>query len=100
MTNANRHTQSTASISGSAAISAAATVFVLVGLVFQGVELGYGHIAPGQFLAIFRTRDEHLEYPLAAHEYLHAAGILPILAAAPRGLRHCHHAGHSGKPFS
>jgi hypothetical protein len=49
MTNANRHTQSTASISGSAAISAAATVFVLVGLVFQGVELGYGHIAPGNF---------------------------------------------------
>jgi hypothetical protein len=49
MTNANRHTQSTASISGSAAISAAATVFVLVGLVFQGVKLGYGHIAPGNF---------------------------------------------------
>ncbi len=49
MTNANRQTQPTASISGSAAISAAATVFVLVGLVFQGVELGYGHIAPGNF---------------------------------------------------
>ena len=49
MTNTNRHTHSTALISGSAATSAAATVFVLVGLVFQGVELGYGHIAPGNF---------------------------------------------------
>jgi hypothetical protein len=49
MTNTNRQTQSTASISGSAVMSAAATVLVLVGIVFQGAELGYGHIAPGNF---------------------------------------------------
>jgi hypothetical protein len=49
MTNTNRQTQSTASISGSAVISAAATVLVLVGIVFQGAELGYGHIATGNF---------------------------------------------------
>jgi Sec-independent protein secretion pathway component TatC len=49
MTNANRQAQSTTSISGSAAISAAATVLVLVGIVFQGAELGYGHIAPANF---------------------------------------------------
>jgi hypothetical protein len=49
MTNANRRTQATASISGSAAISAAATVLVLVGVVFQGAELGFGHLAPGNF---------------------------------------------------
>jgi len=49
MTNANRRTQATASISGSAAISAAATVLVLVGIVFQGAELGFGHIVPGNF---------------------------------------------------
>src|ERR1700733_3317041 len=48
-TNANRRAQTTASISGSAAISAAATVLVLVGIVFQGAELGFGHIAPGNF---------------------------------------------------
>jgi hypothetical protein len=48
MTNTNRQ-QSTASISGSAAISAAATVLVLVGIVFQGAELGYGHISTGNF---------------------------------------------------
>ena len=49
MTSANRRTQATASISGSAAISAAATVLVLVGIVFQGAELGFGHIVPGNF---------------------------------------------------
>ena len=49
MTNANRRTQATASISGSPAISAAATVLVLVGIVFQGAELGFGHIVPGNF---------------------------------------------------
>jgi hypothetical protein len=49
MTNTNRETQSTASISGSAVISAAATVLVLVGIVFQGSELGYGHISTGNF---------------------------------------------------
>jgi len=49
MTNANRRTQATASISGSAAISAAATVLVLVGIVFQGAELAFGHLAPGNF---------------------------------------------------
>jgi hypothetical protein len=49
MTNANRQTQSRASISGSGAISAAATVLVLVGIVFQGAELGYGHISTGNF---------------------------------------------------
>jgi hypothetical protein len=49
MTNANRQTQSSASISGSGAISAAATVLVLVGIVFQGAELGYGHISTGNF---------------------------------------------------
>jgi hypothetical protein len=49
MTNTNRETQSTASISGSAVISAAATVLVLVGIVFQGAELGYGHISTGNF---------------------------------------------------
>jgi hypothetical protein len=49
MANANRRTQATASISGSAAISAAATVLVLVGIVFQGAELAFGHIAPGNF---------------------------------------------------
>lgn len=49
MTNGNRQGQSTTSISGSAAISAAATVLVLVGIVFQGAELGYGHIAPVNF---------------------------------------------------
>jgi hypothetical protein len=49
MTNANRQAQSVASTSGSAAISAAASALVLVGIVFQGAELGYGHIAPGNF---------------------------------------------------
>jgi hypothetical protein len=49
MTNANQQAQSAASISGSAAISAAAGVLVLLGLVFQGVELGFGQIAPGNF---------------------------------------------------
>jgi hypothetical protein len=49
MTNANRQAQTAASISGSAAISAAATVLVLVGIVFQGAELGYGHISTGSF---------------------------------------------------
>ena len=49
MTNANRQAQSAASTSGSAAISAAASVLVLVGIVFQGAELGYGHIASGNF---------------------------------------------------
>jgi ABC-type multidrug transport system fused ATPase/permease subunit len=49
MANANRQTKSAASISGSAAISAAAAVLVLVGIVFQGAELGFGHIAPGNF---------------------------------------------------
>src|ERR1700735_245686 len=49
MTNANRQAQSAASISGSAAISAVATVLVLVGIVFQGAEVGYGHIVPGNF---------------------------------------------------
>ncbi|HXN99151.1 MAG TPA: hypothetical protein VN881_08760 [Candidatus Acidoferrales bacterium] len=49
MTNTNRQTQSTASTSGSAVISAAATVLVLVGIVFQGAELGYGHISAGNF---------------------------------------------------
>jgi hypothetical protein len=49
MANANRQGQSVASTSGSAAISAAASVLVLVGVVFQGAELGYGHVAPGNF---------------------------------------------------
>jgi hypothetical protein len=49
MTNTNRETRSTTSISGSAVISAAATVLVLVGIVFQGAELGYGHISTGNF---------------------------------------------------
>ena len=49
MANANRQAQSVASTSGSAAISAAASVLVLVGVVFQGAELGYGHIAPANF---------------------------------------------------
>ena len=49
MANANRQAQSAASTSGSAAISAAASVLVLVGIVFQGAELGYGHIASGNF---------------------------------------------------
>jgi hypothetical protein len=49
MANANRQAQSAASTSGSAAISAAASVLVLVGIVFQGAELGYGHIAPANF---------------------------------------------------
>jgi hypothetical protein len=49
MTNTNRQTQSTVSTSGSAVISAAATVLVLVGIVFQGAELGYGHISTGNF---------------------------------------------------
>ena len=49
MTNANRQAHSVASTSGSAAISAAASALVLVGIVFQGAELGYGHIAPGNF---------------------------------------------------
>jgi ABC-type multidrug transport system fused ATPase/permease subunit len=49
MTNANRQTQSAASTSGSAAISAAASVLVLVGIVLQGAELGYGHISSGNF---------------------------------------------------
>ena len=49
MTNTNRQAQSTASTSGSAVISAAATVLVLVGIVFQGAELGYGHISTGNF---------------------------------------------------
>lgn len=49
MANANRQAQSVASTSGSAAISAAASVLVLVGIVFQGAELGYGHIAPANF---------------------------------------------------
>jgi hypothetical protein len=49
MAKANRQAQSAASTSGSAAISAAASVLVLVGVVFQGAELGYGHIAPANF---------------------------------------------------
>jgi hypothetical protein len=49
MANANRQAQSAVSTSGSAAISAAASVLVLVGIVFQGTELGYGHIAPANF---------------------------------------------------
>ena len=49
MAYANRQAQSAASTSGSAAISAAASVLVLVGVVFQGAELGYGHIAPANF---------------------------------------------------
>jgi hypothetical protein len=49
MANANRQTQSAASTSGSAAISAAASVLVLVGIVFQGTELGYGHISSENF---------------------------------------------------
>ena len=49
MANANRQAQSAVSTSGSAAISAAASVLVLVGIVFQGAELGYGHIAPANF---------------------------------------------------
>jgi hypothetical protein len=44
MTNANQRT--TTSISGSVAISAAATVLILVGLVFQVSELGYAHVRP------------------------------------------------------
>src|SRR3984957_7116261 len=44
MTNANR--QTTTSISGSVAISAVATVLILVGLVFQVSELGYAHVRP------------------------------------------------------
>jgi hypothetical protein len=49
MANANRQAQSAVSTSGSTAISAAASVLVLVGIVFQGAELGYGHIAPANF---------------------------------------------------
>jgi hypothetical protein len=49
MVNANRQAQSAASISGSAAISAAAAVLVLLGIVFQGAELGYGQISPENF---------------------------------------------------
>ncbi len=44
MTNANQ--QMTSSVSGSAVITAAAAVLILVGLVFQGAELGYTHIRP------------------------------------------------------
>jgi len=44
MTNANQ--QTTTSISGSVAISAVATVLILVGLVFQVSELGYAHVRP------------------------------------------------------
>jgi len=44
MTNANQRT--TTSISGSVAISAVATVLILVGLVFQVSELGYAHVRP------------------------------------------------------
>jgi hypothetical protein len=44
MTNANQRT--TTSISGSIAISAVATVLILVGLVFQVSELGYAHLRP------------------------------------------------------
>jgi len=49
MTNTNRQAQTTASIPGSAARSAAATVLVLIGIVFQGAELGYAHISTGNF---------------------------------------------------
>jgi hypothetical protein len=42
MANANQHV--TSSVSGSAAITVAAAVLILVGLVFQGGELGYTHI--------------------------------------------------------
>lgn len=44
MTNANQRT--TTSISGSVAISAVATVLILMGLVFQVSELGYAHLRP------------------------------------------------------
>jgi len=44
MTNANQ--RMTTSISGSVAISAVATVLILVGLVFQVSELGYAHVRP------------------------------------------------------
>jgi hypothetical protein len=44
MTNANQ--QMTSSVSGSAAVTAAAAVLILVGLGFQGGELGYTHIRP------------------------------------------------------
>ena|GEM_PF-1614169 len=44
MTNANQQTRS--SVSGSVAISAAAIVMILVGLVFQMAELGSAHAQP------------------------------------------------------
>jgi hypothetical protein len=47
MTNANQQTRS--SVSGSLAISAAAIVLILVGLVFQMAELGSGHAQPDNF---------------------------------------------------
>jgi hypothetical protein len=47
MTNANQQTRS--SVSGSVAISAAAIVLILVGLVFQMAELGSGQAQPDNF---------------------------------------------------
>src|ERR1700722_5283980 len=64
MTNANQRT--TTSISGSVAISAVATVLILVGLVFRGSELGSGQVSPDN-VWLFSVRASNIWNILSLH---------------------------------